>query len=88
MRRVGKRTRAVGLGFTVATVAVLGTVGTVADAARPVVESPPSGPSWVVTLGDSAISGEAGSLGRQLQRVPVACRHRLERLLRQRHRHR
>ena len=60
MRRMGKRTRAVGIGLAVATIAVLGTVGTAADAARPVVEAPPAGPSWVVTIGDSAISGEAG----------------------------
>lgn len=60
MRRTWKRTRAIGLGLAIATVAALGAAGTAADAAGPVVEAPPAGPSWVVTVGDSAISGEAG----------------------------
>lgn len=60
MRRWGKRTRAAGIGLAVVTVAVLGTAGSGADAARSSVAAPPSGPAWVVTLGDSAISGEAG----------------------------
>ena len=56
MRRTGKRTAAIGLAAAV--LATLGTVTTAAGAARP--EAPPGGPAWIVTLGDSAISGEAG----------------------------
>ena len=60
MRRMVKYSRTLGTALAIGMVGVLGTVGSGADAARPVVEAPPSGPAWVVTIGDSAISGEAG----------------------------
>lgn len=56
MRRLGTYTRTIGL---VLALGAVGAVGSgVADAARPT--AAPSGPAWVVTMGDSAISGEAG----------------------------
>lgn len=59
MRRLGKGARAVAFGIAVGTAAVLGIAGSSTNAA-PLVEAPPVGDPWIVTMGDSAISGEAG----------------------------
>ncbi len=64
MRRSKGNTRAAGVVLAAVTL-IVATVAGQADAGRPQAtgatpSAVPSGPSWIVTLGDSAISGEAG----------------------------
>ncbi len=64
MRRSRTSTRAIGILVTAFTLTTTMAVGS-ADAVRPAtsgaaVGAVPAGPSWIVTVGDSAISGEAG----------------------------